>query len=155
MGETKSKLCVEPSPLITKLLKEKIIRKKLSGNVILAGSIEHKALLASGIFKACKIFATTSTTETQGISTLEAQANGLVCVGMDARGTKSLITNNENGYLIKRDKKAFAEKIITLLSDEKLYRQMKKNTLGKIKKHDIRKVIDQWEETYAALIHCN
>jgi len=125
----------------------------LSDNIIFTGKIEHEQLLKSGIFKACNLFITASKTETQGITVLESQANGLVCIGLNARGTKDLIKNGYNGYLIKDgNKKEFAKKIILLLTDKKLYRHMSKNTLKEIKKHDINKIINEWEKTYNQLV---
>ncbi|PIN95186.1 glycosyltransferase family 4 protein, partial [Candidatus Pacearchaeota archaeon CG10_big_fil_rev_8_21_14_0_10_30_48] len=58
-----------------------------------------------------------------------------------------------NGYLIKDgNKKEFAKKIILLLTDKKLYRHMSENTLKEIKKHDINKIINEWEKTYNQLV---
>jgi len=137
-----------------KELKEDIKKLNLSDNVVLAGRIEHNRLAESGIFKASKLFVTCSTTETQGITTLEAQLNGLVCVGIDARGIKDLIINNYNGYLIEEgNKKDFAKKVIKLLDNEDLYLNMKKNTLREIKKHDLKKVISTWEKVYSGLLN--
>jgi len=121
----------------------------ISKNVIFAGKIEHDKLLKSGIFKACKIFVTASTTETQGITILEAQANGIVCVGVNARGTKDLIKNNYNGYLVKEgNKKEFANRIVELFNNKELYNKMSKNVLKEVKKHDVENVIEEWERTY-------
>lgn len=134
-------------------LKAKIKELGLSGNVVLTGRIEHDALVRSGMFKASDIFITASTTESQGISTLEAQTNGLVCVGVDARGIKDLIKSGYNGYLVRKgDKKEFADKVLKLLKDERLYKRMKRNTLKEIKKHKIEKVIGAWEKVYRRLI---
>ncbi|MFA6888868.1 MAG: glycosyltransferase [Candidatus Woesearchaeota archaeon] len=133
-------------------LKKDILTLNLSKNIILTGKIDHNSLVKSGIFKACDVFVTASTTETQGITTLEAQANGLVCVGVNARGTKDLIKNNYNGYLVKEgDKKAFAQKVLNLLNDKKLYTYMSKNTLKEIQKHKITHIIDLWETIYTLL----
>jgi len=134
-------------------LKESIIQKGLAKNVVLTGRIEYNKLVKSGIFKASDLFITASTTETQGISTLEAQANGLVCVGIESRGIKDLIKNNYNGYLVENgDKQAFAGKVIKLLTDRKLHNRMKKNTLKEVKNHRIENVIKIWEKTYSNLV---
>jgi glycosyltransferase involved in cell wall biosynthesis len=134
-------------------LKESIIQKDLDRNVVLTGRIEHDKLVKSGIFKASDLFITASTTETQGISTLEAQANGLVCVGIESRGIKDLVKNGYNGYLTENgDKQAFADKVIKLLTDKKLADRMKKNTLKEVKNHRIENVIKIWEKTYSELV---
>ena len=134
-------------------VKEKIKELNLYKNIILTGRIEHEDLLKSGFFKASNIFVTASTTETQGITTLEAQANALPCVGINARGIKDIITDNYNGYLVKEgDKKEFSEKIISLLKNKTLREKMSKNALKEIKKHDMKKVISIWEKTYSDVL---
>jgi len=134
-------------------VKEKIKELELTHRVILTGRIERADLITSGIFPASDVFVTASTTETQGISTLEAQANGLVCVGLDAKGIKDIIKNNHNGYLIKEgNKREFARKVLKLLDDKKNYERMRKNTLEEVKLHDIPTVIDDWEKLYCKLI---
>lgn len=125
----------------------------ISKNVIFTGKIEHRVLIKSEIFKTCKIFVTASTTENQPITLLEAQANGLVCVGMNVRGIKDLIKNNYSGYLVRKDNKnEFAKKIIALLKSKELLNKMSKNTLKEIKKHDISLVVQEWEKNYKNLI---
>ena len=94
---------------------------------------------------------TASTTENQPMTVLEAQVNGLVCVGINARGMKDLIKNGYNGYLVK-NKNEFAQKILSLLSNKKLYKKMKENTLKEIKKHYLNKIIKEWEKESSILI---
>ncbi len=134
-------------------VKNKIKKLGLREKIFILGKIEHEKLIKSGIFGACDIFITTSLTETQGITALESQVNGLVCVGADATGTKDLIKNNYNGFLVKNgDKKDFAEKVIMLLRDDKLYKRMKKNTLKEVKKHYMNNVIDKLEKELFSLV---
>lgn len=134
-------------------VKNKIKSLKISDKIILLGRVEHDDLVKSSIFGACKVFATASLTETQGITLLEAQANGIVGVGVDAKGTKDLIIEGYNGFLVKKgDKKRFAERIIRLLHDKKEYARMRRNTLKEIEKHNMKKVINTWEKTYLGLI---
>ncbi len=134
-------------------LKERISGHSLEDNVIITGEIQHSALSKSSIFESCKLFITASFTETQGITTLEAQANNLVCVGVDSTGTNELIKDGVNGYVVKKnDKDGFASKVLTLLSDEALYNKMRKNTVIEIQKHDIKKIILIWEREYRNLL---
>jgi len=126
-------------------------RLELKNNIIFTGRINHEELIKSSIFKACDLFVTASTTENQPMTILEAQANGLVCICLNKRGVKDLIKSGYNGYLAK-SKKEFSNRIIELLSDNKLRSRMRKNTLREIRKHDIKKVITIWERTYSKLI---
>jgi len=131
-------------------LKQDVQSLGLKDKVILTGKIHHHELIKSSIFKACDVFITASKTETQGISTLEAQANGLVCVGIDEGGVKDLIKSGYNGYLIKdKDKEAYISAVTRLLTNKSLYDKMKSNTLTEIKKHDLKIILSHWEK----LIH--
>ena len=133
-------------------LKNKINEDNLSKNIILTGEIEHTKLIKSNFYKESYTFVTASLSETQGITLMEAQANGLPSVGIDAAGSRDLIKNNYNGFLVKENKKSFADAIIKILSDERLFIRMKKNTLKEIKNHELSAVISEWEKTYLELI---
>ena len=134
-------------------LKSKINSLKLLSSVILLGKMEHCDFVKSSIFKACKIFVTASVTETQGIALLEAQANGLPAVGINARGTKELIKNSYNGYIVDYgDKRLFANRMMALLSNKKKYNRMSKNSVKVAKKYEIENIISDWEDIYLDLI---
>jgi 1,2-diacylglycerol 3-alpha-glucosyltransferase len=136
------------------MLKEKIKEQNIEKNIILTGKIEHEKLIKSGIYAACDIFVTASETETQGITVLEAQINGLVTVGIDKKGVSELIKNNKNGFLIKsKDKKGFVDAVLKLIRNQKKYHELKKGTLIEIKVHELSSVIKIWEEEYKKLIN--
>ena len=134
-------------------IKEEVKNLGLSNNVIITGLINHSTLVKSGIFGACDLFITASTTETQGITLLEAQANGIVSVAVNAKGVRDVIKNNYNGFLVREgNKHEFADKIVKLLTDRKTYSKMRNNTLKEIKKHDIPDIMDIWEKEYTRII---
>jgi 1,2-diacylglycerol 3-alpha-glucosyltransferase len=121
--------------------------------IIFTGRIENDTLVKSGIFGASDIFATASLTENQPVTILEAQANGLVCIGANAKGIPDLIIDGMNGILAPRNsRKDFSAAIYKLLTDKRLYSKLKKGTLKEIKRHDRDNVIDAWEKTYSELI---
>lgn len=62
-----------------------ITRKNLSDNVLFLGSISHDRLMYSDIFSRSSLFITASTSETQGITLLEAMSFSLPIVGVDAK----------------------------------------------------------------------
>lgn len=135
-------------------IKKKVKEMKKEDKILFPGRIEHEKLIKSSIFDNAYLFVTASTTETQGISTLEAQAKGIPAIGINKGGIKNLIIDNYNGFLLELgDKARFAEKIIKLINDKKLYNKMKKNTLKEIKRHDLNNIIKVWEKEYSKLIN--
>lgn len=133
--------------------KKRIRSLGLEQNVILKGAIKHENLMGSSIFKENKIFVTASLTETQGITLLEAQSRGLVAVGVDANGTRDLIKDGCNGFLVKEgNKKEFALKVIKILSNKKWYQKMRNYNSKILKNHEMSRVIDQWIKTYSKCI---
>jgi len=136
-----------------KIVKNKIKEENLQENIILTGKIDHSKLIKSSIFGACDLFVTASITENQPMTVLEAQANGLVCIGIDKKGMRDLIKNNYNGALLKYgDKEAFANAIVRILSNKSIYHKMKINTLKEIKKHQLTNVINTWEKELKRLV---
>ncbi len=134
-------------------VKNKIISLGLSKKVILLGAIEHDKLLQSGIYGSADIFVNTSEVETQGISTIEAMASGIVCIGMNKEGSKTLIKNGYNGVLVKSgNKKELSATMIKLLNDKVYYRNIKKNVRKSVGLLDINKISVLWEREYLKLI---
>lgn len=124
------------------------IKARAPKNVIFLGAIKHDAFIKSGILGACDVFCTASKTENQPVSIMEAQANGLACVGPRAKGIPDLIKHEKNGLLVKADsKKGFVDAILSL-RDEKYRRHLSEGALEMIKEHDMDRVADSWEEVY-------
>ncbi len=134
-------------------LVKRITKLKLNSSVMLFGEVKYQDLMSKGYYNACDIFVTTSTTETFGLSVLEAQVNGLVCVGVNENGVKYLIKDNYNGFLVDpKDKIKFKCAVIKLIDDEKLYSKFKKNNEIMVKKHDMKQVISEYEKTFMSVI---
>jgi 1,2-diacylglycerol 3-alpha-glucosyltransferase len=68
--------------------------------------------------KAADFFGFASTTETQGLVTMEAMACGLPVVAVDATGTCDVVTHEVEGLLTKNDVEDLAEAIERMLSEE-------------------------------------
>jgi len=121
-------------------------------NVHFLGMIPHEDLILSGYHRAADIFVMTSMIEVQGLALLEAQAAGLVSVGIKSGGTKSLIVDGENGFLVEPgDHDGFVDAIRRLLSDDELRDRMREATLEEVKRHDIRSIAQEWEALYEEL----
>ncbi len=122
--------------------------------IVFTGSIAHEKLVSQGIFALASFFVTLSTTETQGITLLEAQANGLICLGANAGAIPDLLKDGENGFLVAHDDEdAIVKKIqmiFALSKEEKL--RIKNRASELLKDHDIKHVMDTWENLYQDLV---
>jgi 1,2-diacylglycerol 3-alpha-glucosyltransferase len=134
-------------------MKKLVTDYHLSDNITFIGKVDHNDLINSDIYKKSELFVTASKTENQPMTILEAQANGLVCVGARARGMVDLIKDGHNGLLFEPDNiKELAQKITMLLGDKGMLKKFGKETLRDIKMHDHNFVISEWEHTYSGLI---
>src|SRR3989344_1429153 len=134
--------------------KKKANELEISKNVFFKGGIPHKKLVKTLVSGNFYLFVTASTTETFGISTLEAQASGIPCVAINATGTKDIIKNGYNGYLVKDgNKKEFAKKVLELLKKNSLREKMGRNAINESKKYSSRKINKIWINEYRKLIN--
>jgi glycosyltransferase involved in cell wall biosynthesis len=128
-------------------------RKTGLKNVHFLGMIPHEELILSGYHRAADVFVMTSMIETQGLALMEAQAAGLVAVGINAGGTKDLLIDGENGFLVEPgDEDGFVEAIRRLLQDDVLRDRMRDATLREIQRHDLRNIAREWEGVYEELL---
>jgi 1,2-diacylglycerol 3-alpha-glucosyltransferase len=128
-------------------------KKSSSGRIQFTGMIPHEELVKSGIYGACRLFATASETETQGITLLEALHNGLPCIGADSLGVSETIEHEKTGLLVKPgsvDDMALA--MVELLKDDEKLDLMSKNAKEWVKPHYIDAIIKRWESLYLDLI---
>jgi len=146
-------IIVGNGPLMKDVIK-RIEELGIKKDVIFTGKIAYDKLVKSSIFKACDLFVTASVTENQPMTILEAQINGLPCVGINIRGMKDLVQNGYNGYLTEeKNPDEFSQRIIEILSNNKLHDRMRRNTLKEVKVNELSKVIEIWENTYRELIN--
>lgn len=75
----------------------------------------------SNVFHGSDLFVIASTSETQGLATLEAMAAGLPVVGVDAPGTKDMVEQGVQGVLTPEAPDAFAGAVLQLLDDGERY----------------------------------
>lgn len=134
-----------------KSLKKLAKNLRIEKNVIFTGFIEHQFLISSGLLNIGDVFATASTMENQPMAVLEAMLFGLPVVGVKQAGLIELVSNN--GFLVKAgDEKDLAEKIATILFDQKLKKRMQKESLNQIKQFSVEKITPQLLKIYDHLI---
>ncbi len=102
---------------------QKVIRLKLSDNVIFTGAISHSAL--NSYYQKADVFALPSLNEGMSNSLLEAMSSGLAIVATDTGGTKELVDRG-NGIIVQKNNSASIFQAL-----ETLY--LNKDVLGKYK----------------------
>ena len=100
------------------------------------------------------VFVLPSRFEGFGLVLIEAMACGVPIVSFDCEnGPRSIITDGVDGFLISPfDVEAFAEKVILLMKDEDLRREMGENARRSAAKYDIDIVGQQWKQLFDELM---
>ena len=103
------------------------------------------------------IFILPSRFEGFGLVLIEAMACGVPVVSFDCEnGPRSIITDGVDGFLISPfNVEAFAEKVILLMKDEDLRREMGENARRSATKYDIDIVSQQWKQLFDELMQKN
>lgn len=73
------------------------------------------------LYNKAKLFVFGSYLEPFGLAPLEALACGTPVVAVREGGMRETVVHNQNGFLVDRDEKKFAEAIVKLLTDDELW----------------------------------
>jgi len=120
-------------------------------NVIFTGFVSDSLLRQA--YASSSLFVLPSYAEIQPLVLLEALAMGLPAIGTNVGGIPDLVVEGRNGYLLEPgDHAGLAERIITLLNDDKLRKQFSLNSLQIARDNDIEKSVDRLERLYQWLI---
>lgn len=105
-------------------LNEKIKQSKLENSIELCGFKTKDAL--NDLYLNSSIYVMTSYTESFGLVLVEAESYGLPIVVFDsAQGAQEIVEDEVNGYFVmNRDKNEMARKIIKLIENENLRKNM-------------------------------
>jgi glycosyltransferase involved in cell wall biosynthesis len=99
----------------------------------------------------------TSRTEGFGMVLMEAMALGLPCVAYDCPcGPRTIIQDNENGFLVENGKTdLFVRKIELLIEDEDLRLKMGKEAQESVGKYKLSNIMQQWKSLFEELVKNN
>lgn len=137
-------------------LKDEVRGLGLSRSVILMGGISHDKLKRSGIYAASDLFLITSKTETGPITVLESYANGVPVVGVRAKNLGYIINDGISGIVVDyENSKNFADAVVKVLENQELYSKLVYGCVNELKKHDVKNILDRWEEIYDEVIELN
>ena len=120
---------------------------KLENNVEFIGRIPREK--TSPYYQEASIFVLPSLNEGMSNAMLEALASGLPLIATDTGGTKELLEDRENGFIIKmKDSGDLALKLETLIKDENLRKKMGEESRKKAENMSWEKVAGEYESLY-------
>ena len=130
-------------------LQNDIIKLGLQENVKLFEAVKN----IQDCYLDASIYLMTSRTEGFPMVLLEAMESGLPVVAYDCPiGPRSLIHNEENGYLIPDDNvELFVEKVQLLMNNVDLRKQMGNRAVASVQHYQLNAVMNQWNDLFTSL----
>ena len=92
------------------------------------------------------ILVMTSDNEGFGMVLIEAGAFGVPCVVFDIPGLDDIIKNGKNGFIVSRDVKEMAGKIVYLLKNSAIREEMSNAAVQYAKRYEIKTIGAMWRE---------
>lgn len=100
--------------------------------------------------KAADLFGFASVTETQGLVTMEAMAAGLPVAAVNGSGTRDIVDNGQQGYLVANDADDLAASISRLIESPERMREFSARALEKARTFDVnhlaKKMVNVYEQ---------
>ncbi len=111
----------------------KLARKnKIDSNVIFTGKVDIEKVQV--FYQLMDVFVTFSTTETQGLTVLEAMASSVPVLAIKDDSFIDSVEHNKNGYLFNTDEE-YIDYIYKLYSDKKIYKDFSNYSRDLSKNH--------------------
>ena len=123
---------------------------EISDQVEFTGSLPFEQI--PQYLKAADAFTFASVTETQGLVTIEAMAAGLPIVAVDGPGTRDIVEDGKQGFLVENDPEALAAGLNQLFSDPQRLERFSTNALKKAKTFDVNQLGKQLITVYEQAI---
>ena len=103
-----------------------------------------------GVYLDSSVFTLPSRFEGFGLVIIEAMACGVPVVAFDCEnGPRNIITNNQNGILVKPfDVDEYTESLLRLMQDDQLRSQMGNHAYESSKQYYIEDIASQWKELF-------
>lgn len=131
-------------------LKKLAQQLSVADSVTFLGTLSKPALVE--LYNQSELFVTSSTSENQPLTLLQAFACGIPAVGVNARGLSEHILSS-CGKVVEPDSiNLLAEAIIDLLHNPSLREEMGKNALEYVKQFQAGAVVQKWEQVYQSVL---
>ncbi|MCX8158207.1 MAG: glycosyltransferase [Candidatus Diapherotrites archaeon] len=121
-----------------KQIRDLILELNLEGKVRFYGTIPHEKL--EDIYPKYDIYLNAAKSETFGLSMAEALAYGLPVVAIHSHGSKELIKNKKNGFII-RSPREMAKSILKII---RKYKEFSKEAYKSVENYSIEKFVDRF-----------
>jgi 1,2-diacylglycerol 3-alpha-glucosyltransferase len=135
---------------------EKAALQALAGELDISERVTFTGELAFSevvvYLKAADLFGFASVTETQGVVTMEAMAAGLPVAAVDASGTRDIVDNDVQGFLVPNDPEALAAAIHQLLESPDIMRRFSVKGLEKVETFEVGKLAKKLIRVYEQAI---
>lgn len=134
-------------------IKELIRKYKMENIVTMLGYVNHETILPA-YYRGASVFILGGRYEPFGLTTLEAMACGTVPIVSNVAGSKEVIIDGLNGFIVDtHNRKELSEKILTLLTDHKLNKKVSENAAFTIQEHySWDKIVEKFIGLYKSLL---
>lgn len=122
----------------------------VADSVKFLGFLDQATLVEA--YNAGKVFAITSTSDTQSMVMMQAMACGLPVVGVNARALPEYI-NRDNGFVVEPENpEALAKQLIAILKNPALEKKLGEGGRKTALQFSPEKIADRWEQIYREAI---
>lgn len=121
----------------------------LSAKIIFAGAFPHSDV--AKFLAGADIFAYASSSETQGLVTLESLAAGIPAVVVDAPGNRDIVTDGVCGLIAQPNVEDFSKKIMLVVDDDNLRARLAAGTRPRAEEFSEEKMAEKMAGLYKSL----
>lgn len=122
----------------------------ISEHVIFTGMIDSHIIYK--YYQLGEVFVSASNSETQGLTYIEALANGVPIVCKEDECLYGVLKNGFNGYMFTKTEE-MVRRVDDLLEDSKLYEKVKANTVSSVQAFSSELFGERVEDIYMKVVH--
>jgi glycosyltransferase involved in cell wall biosynthesis len=131
-------------------LEDWVGKHDLNGKVVFTGMISHLDIPL--YYATANIFVTPSTTETFGLTVVEAMASGLPVAGIDSPGISDAVIDGQTGFLTRQDIGEYSGQLLRLIQETDLRLEMSQKACEHSDSYAIEKAVERLELVYQEAI---